>query len=292
MFQGSLVALITPFKNGIVDEDRLRELVEFHLQNGTSGLVPCGTTGESPTLSHDEHKKVVRIVVEQARRRIPVIAGTGSNSTVEALDLTMDAKKYGADASLLLCPYYNRPTQKGLYLHFKEISSKVNIPIIIYNIPSRTGVNLMPETLAKLTSECSGIVGIKEATGSMDQTSRIVELCGEKFCVLSGDDSLTLPIMSIGGKGVISVAANIVPRDTSDMTAKFLRGDLKGARELHQKLFPLIKALFLETNPIPVKTAMSLMGMDTGELRLPLATMEEEDLGKLKRALKEYGLIK
>jgi 4-hydroxy-tetrahydrodipicolinate synthase len=292
MFQGSLVALITPFRNGKVDEARLRELVEFHVKNGTSGLVPCGTTGESPTLSYEEHKRVIRIVVEQTHKRIPVVAGTGSNSTAEALDLTLDARMSGADASLLLCPYYNRPTQKGMYLHFREIATKVNIPIVIYNIPSRTGVNLEPQTLANLAAECPNIVGVKEASGIMDQVSMIIKLCPKNFCVLSGDDSMTLPIMSLGGKGIISVVANILPGETADMAEKFLKGDIEGARQMHYKLFPLIKALFIETNPVPVKAAMALLKMDTGELRLPLAPMAEENLTKLKKAMQEYGLLK
>ena len=291
MFQGSFVALITPFRNGKVDEDRLRELVEFHIKNGTNGLVPCGTTGESPTLSHEEHKRVIKIVIEQARRRIPVIAGTGSNSTAEALDLTLNAKESGADASLLLCPYYNRPTQRGMYLHFKEIAAKVNIPIIIYNIPSRTGVNLEPQTLANLNSSCPNIVGVKEASGNLDQVSMIIKLCSKDFCVLSGDDSLTLPIMSVGGKGVISVVANILPGETAEMVGKFLKGDIEETRQLHYKLFPLVRALFIETNPIPLKTAMALLKRDTGELRLPLAPMSEENLTKLKKAMQDYGLL-
>ncbi|OIN98108.1 4-hydroxy-tetrahydrodipicolinate synthase [Candidatus Desantisbacteria bacterium CG1_02_38_46] len=291
MFQGSFVALITPFKNGKVDEDKLRELVEFHIKNGTMGIVPCGTTGESPTLSHEEHKRVIKIVIEQSRKRIPVIAGTGSNSTAEALDLTRDAKENGADACLVLCPYYNRPTQKGMYLHFKEIATKVHLPIIIYNIPSRTGVNLEPQTLANLNAEYPNIVGVKEASGIMDQVSMIIKLCSKDFCVLSGDDSMTLPIMSLGGKGVISVVANILPGEIADMVEKFLKGDIEGARLLHYRLFPLVKVLFIETNPIPVKTAMSLLKMDTGEMRLPLSPMSEENLAKLKKAMQDYGLL-
>jgi len=291
MFKGSFVALITPFKNGKIDEERLRELVEFHIKNGTSGIVPCGTTGESPTLSHEEHKRVVRIVVEQAKGRIPVIAGTGSNSTAEALDLTMDAEESGADAALLVCPYYNRPTQEGMYLHFKEIATKVKIPIIIYNIPSRTGANLEPQTLARLNADCPNITGVKEASGNLDQVSMIINLCKKDFCVLSGDDALTLPIMSVGGKGVISVVANILPAETEQMVRKFLEGDVAGAREMHYRLLPLVKALFLETNPVPVKTAMALLKMDSGELRLPLSPMSEQNLAKLKKAMQEYGLL-
>ena len=292
MFQGSFVAIVTPFKNGKVDEEKLRELVEFHIKNGTNGIVPCGTTGESPTLSYDEHKKVIKIVVEQTRKRILVIAGTGSNSTEEALELTMDAKESGADAALIVSPYYNKPTQKGLYLHFKEIAQKTKIPIMVYNIPSRTGVNVEPSTLAQLAKDCPNIVGVKESTGNMDQVSATVNLCGKNFCVLSGDDSLTIPIMSIGGKGVISVIANIVPKDVSDMVASYLKGDIEKAQALHYKMFAFIKALFLETNPIPVKTAMKLLGMDTGELRLPLSQMSDENIEKLKTAMRNYGIFK
>lgn len=292
MFKGSLVAIVTPFKNGKVDENSLRRLIDFHIKNGTSGIVPCGTTGESATLSFEEHDRLIEIVVGQVNKRIPVIAGTGSNSTEEAIMLTRHAAKVGADASLQVSPYYNRPTQKGLYEHFKTIANSVNIPIILYNIASRTAINIEPETIAKLASDCKNIVGVKEASGSLDQMSRIKKLCGEDFDLLSGDDSLTLPLLSIGGCGVISVVANIVPQDVANLTDEFLKGNIKKAQQLHYRLLPLIKAMFIETNPIPVKTAMGLLGMCEPDLRLPMCAMSPENLEKLKTALKEYGLLK
>lgn len=289
MFEGSMVALVTPFKDGKVDEKRLRELVEFHVENGTCALVPCGTTGESATLSMEEHERVIEITIEVARKRILVIAGTGSNNTAEAIELTKHAKKAGADAALLISPYYNKPTQKGLYLHFKAIAEAVDIPLILYNIQSRTAVNIEPETFAKLV-QIKNIVGVKEASGNLEQMSRIKHLCGDKFDLISGDDALTLPVLSIGGTGVISVVANIVPKDVADMISAFKKGNMKLAQELHYKLLPLIKAMFIETNPIPVKTAMGLLGMIDPELRLPLCPMSEDNLGKLINALKAYGL--
>jgi len=291
MFRGSIVAIVTPFKNGKVDEQKLRDLIEFQIKNGTSGIVPCGTTGESATLSFDEHDRVIEITIEQVKKRIPVIAGTGSNSTEEAIMLTRHAAKAGADASLQVSPYYNRPTQKGLYEHFKAIAESVNIPIILYNIASRTGVNIEPETIAKLAHDCKNIVGVKEASGNLDQMSRIKQLCGQNFDLISGDDSLTLPILSVGGTGVISVVANIVPKDVTSLVAEFEKGNLKKAQEIHYKLLPLIKAVFFETNPIPIKTAMGLLGMCEPDLRLPMCAMLPENLEKLKKALREYGLL-
>ena len=288
MFSGSIVALVTPFKDGKVDYKKLGELVEYHIENGTDAIVPCGTTGESPTLSHEEHERVVAEVIEKASGRITVIAGTGSNSTSEALRLTKSAKKAGANAALLITPYYNKPTQEGLYLHFKAIAEEVDIPIILYNVPSRTGVSISPETVARL-AEIKNIVGIKEASGSIDQTSQILQLCN--ITVLSGDDSLTLPIMAVGGKGVISVVANIVPKDTRKMVHDFSSGRLKEAQEMHRKLFPLCRAMFIETNPIPIKTAMRLLGRLNGEMRLPLCKMTKEHETQLSSALKEYGLL-
>ena len=292
MFRGSIVAIVTPFRNGKIDEKKLRDLIEFHIKNGTSGIVPCGTTGESATLSFEEHGRVIEITIEQVKKRIPVIAGTGSNSTQEAIMLTMHAVKAGANASLQVSPYYNRPTQKGLYEHFKAIAESVNIPIILYNIASRTGVNIEPETIAKLAHDCKNIVGVKEASGSMDQMARIKQLCGGNFDLISGDDSLTLPVLSIGGTGIISVVANIVPKDVANLVAEFDKGNLKKAQEIHYKLLPLIKAVFIETNPIPVKTAMGLLGMCEPDLRLPMCSMSADNLEKLKRALKDYGLFK
>ncbi|MFH0917627.1 MAG: 4-hydroxy-tetrahydrodipicolinate synthase [Candidatus Omnitrophota bacterium] len=292
MFDGSIVALVTPFKNGKIDEDKLRELIDFQINNGTRGIVPCGTTGESATLDFQEHEAVIRITIEQVKKRVPVIAGTGSNSTQEAIVLTQQAAKAGADASLQVSPYYNRPTQRGLYEHFKAIAQSVKIPIILYNIAGRTGVNIEPETIAKLAQDCKNIVAVKEASGSLDQMSRIKQLCPLEFDLISGDDSLTLPVLSIGGIGIISVVANIVPADVANLVSAFAKGDFKKAKDLHYKLLPLIKAVFLETNPIPVKTAMGLLGMCDPGLRLPMCSMSDDNLGKLKKALKDYGLLK
>lgn len=290
VFQGSMVAVVTPFKDGRVDEAKVRELVEFHIKNGTDVLVPCGTTGESPTLSHDEHRRVIELAIQTANKRIPVVAGTGSNSTAEAIDLTRFAKNAGADGALVVLPYYNKPTQQGLIAHCRAIADAVDLPLILYNIPGRTGINMLPETLAALADH-PNIVGMKEATGNLEQMTHDIVLCGAKLSFLSGDDTLTLPLMAVGGKGVISVVANIVPRDVADLTRAFLGGDWKRAREIHLKLFPLCQAMFLETNPIPVKTAMALMGMIGGELRMPLCPMSEANLSKLKAALRAYGLI-
>ena len=290
MFKGSIVAIVTPFKNGKIDEKKLRELIDFQIKNGTSGIVPCGTTGESATLNFEEHESVIQITIEQTNKRVPVIAGTGSNSTQEAIMLTQQAARAGADASLQVSPYYNRPTQRGLYEHFKAIAQSVKIPIILYNIASRTGVNIDPETIAKLAKDCKNIVAVKEASGSLDQMSRIRNLCPKEFNLISGDDGLTLPVLSIGGTGIISVVANIVPKDVAGLVSAFEKGDLKKAEELHYKLLPLIKAVFLETNPIPIKTAMGLLGMCEPDLRLPMCAMSADNLEKLKIALKDYGL--
>lgn len=288
MFTGSIVALVTPFKDGLVDCDKLAELVEYHIKNGTNAIVPCGTTGESPTLSHEEHEKVISKVVEVSNGRVPVIAGTGSNNTSEALRLTRYAKSAGADGALMITPYYNKPTQEGLYRHFKSIADEVDIPIVIYNVPSRTGVSITPETVARLC-EMKNIVAIKEASGNIDQTSHILQLCD--ITVLSGDDSLTLPILSVGGKGVISVVANILPREVSEMVSKYLNGMVEESRKIHLKLFPICKAMFIETNPIPIKTAMKLIGKLNGEMRLPLCDMSEGHEKQLLGVLKENGLL-
>jgi 4-hydroxy-tetrahydrodipicolinate synthase len=282
--------LVTPFKSGKVDEKALKELVEFHIRNGTSALVPCGTTGESATLSYQEHDRVIELTVEYAKGCIPVIAGTGSNSTEEAIALTKHARGAGAAASLQVSPYYNRPTQKGLYLHFKAIAEAVDIPIVLYNIASRTGVNIEPDTMAKL-SEVKGIIGVKEASGSLEQMARIKKVCRKGFLLISGDDALTLPVMAIGGVGIISVVANIIPKDVADMCAAFEGGDLKKAEALHYKMLDLVKAMFIETNPIPVKTAMGLMKMCDPQMRLPLCDMLPENKDKLVNAMKEYKLI-
>jgi 4-hydroxy-tetrahydrodipicolinate synthase len=292
MFKGSIVAIVTPFRNGKVDENKLRDLIEFQIKNGTNGIVPCGTTGESATLTFDEHESVIRITIEQVKKRVPVIAGTGSNSTQEAIMLTQQAASAGADASLQVSPYYNRPTQRGLYEHFKAIAASVKIPVILYNIAGRTGVNIEPETIAKLAKDCKNIVAVKEASGSLDQMSRIKQLCPKEFDLISGDDGLTLPVLSIGGIGIISVVANIVPQDVANLVSAFAKGDFKKAEELHYKLLPLIKAVFLETNPIPIKTAMGLLGMCEPGLRLPMCEMSPENSEKLKKALRDYGLLK
>lgn len=290
MFKGSMVALVTPFKNGKIDEKILEKLVEFHIKNGTSALVPCGTTGESATLSYDEHDKVIELTIQFAKGRIPVIAGTGSNSTEEAITLTKHAKRAGADASLQVSPYYNRPTQKGLYLHFKAIAEAVDIPIILYNIASRTGVNIEPETFVKL-AQIKNIIGVKEASGSLEQMAMIRKLCPKDFLLISGDDALTLPVLSIGGVGIISVAANIIPHDMADMCSSFEKGNIKKAQDLHYKMLGLVKAMFIETNPVPVKTAMGLMKMIDPEMRLPLCEMLPENKEKLVKALEDYKLI-
>jgi 4-hydroxy-tetrahydrodipicolinate synthase len=291
-FAGSFVALITPFKNGRVDEKRLAELIEWHIRSGTHGIVPCGTTGESATLSHEEHTQIVKFVVDVVKKRIPVVAGTGSNSTAEAIRLTREAQEVGADGALMISPYYNRPTQEGIYQHYKAVAQAVpGFPIIFYNIPGRTASNIEPSTMARL-AEIENIVGVKEAAGSIDQVINILIACGDKLAILSGEDSLTFSMMSLGGKGVISTAANVVPREMADLANAGLAKQWDKAAQLQLKLIPLIRVLFIETNPIPAKTALSLMGMCELELRLPLVPMAEANLTKLKDVLKEYGLIR
>ncbi len=292
MFQGSIVAIVTPFRDGLVDEAKLRELVEFHVANGTDGIVACGTTGESPTLSHEEHRRAIDLVVEAARRRLAVIAGTGSNSTREAIDLTRHAKAAGADGALVVNPYYNKPTQEGLYQHFRAIAEAADIPILVYNIAGRTAVNVETDTLARLARDCENIVGVKEASGSLEQMTRVILACGPDFSVLSGDDTLTLPLMSLGGRGVISVIANIVPKETAEMTHAALEGDWKRAREAHLRLFPLARAAFIETNPIPIKEAMAMAGMIAPEFRLPMCRMGDANRERLRAVLRQYGLVK
>ncbi len=288
---GSMVAIVTPFRNDTVDEPALKRLIEMHVEAGTSAIVPCGTTGESATLSFEEHDRVIDITVQAARGRIPVVAGTGSNNTREAIRLTRHAKDAGADAALLISPYYNKPTQQGLFLHFQAISEAVDIPLVIYNIASRTAVNIEPETFARLAT-LKNIVAVKESSGNLEQMSRILQLTQGKLTLLSGDDGLTLPVLSIGGTGVISVAANIVPRNVAGMVSAFHAGRHEEALTWHRRLLPLVKALFLETNPIPVKTAMGLMGLIEPGLRLPLCEMSEANLARLKTALEDYGLLK
>jgi 4-hydroxy-tetrahydrodipicolinate synthase len=291
MFQGALVAIVTPFTNGRVDEAALRELIEFQIENGTTGIVPCGTTGESPTLSYEEHKRVVEIAVEQVAKRVPVVAGTGSNNTEEAIVLTRHAKKVGADAALMISPYYNKPTQEGLYLHYEKVARTVDIPIILYNIAGRTAVNIEPETIARL-SRIDNIVGVKEASGSMKQITDIIALCGDDFTVLSGEDFLTFPLMCVGGKGVISVVSNVAPREMSDLCRLFLDGRFEEAQKLFYRLLPLCHALFIETNPAPVKTALAMMNkIQSDDVRLPLAPMSQANREKLRKVLENQGLI-
>ncbi len=290
MFSGSIVAIITPFKDGKVDEEAYRQLIEFQIENGTSAIVPCGTTGESATLNVKEHARVIDIAVEAVNKRVPVIAGTGGNSTSEAIELTGHAKKVGADATLQVTPYYNKPTQEGLYQHFKAIAKAVPLPQVLYNVPTRTSVNMLPETVARL-AELSEVVAIKEASGSLGQMADVVRLAGDKITLLSGDDNLTLPVLSIGGAGVVSVAANIVPRDTADLVKAWEEGKIDEAKRLFYKLLPLCQAMFFETNPIPVKTSLGLMGKIQDEMRLPLYPMAPANLEKLKKALSDYGLI-
>jgi len=290
MFKGSMVALITPFKNDEVDTEALGRLVEFHIENGTDVICPCGTTGESATLSFEEHHRVVEAVITAAQGRVRVMAGTGSNNTDEAIKLTEHAKKAGADACLLITPYYNRPTQEGLFQHFKKIADTVDIPLVLYNVPSRTGVNMLAETVARL-AEIDTIVGIKEASGSLAQVSEIVNLCGEGFDVISGDDVNTLPLMAVGGKGVISVTANIAPKQVAEMAHAGIDGRLADARRIHHYLLPLHNAMFLQTNPIPVKTALGMMGKIDPAMRLPLIPMPAELNDQLKNILVKYKLI-
>jgi 4-hydroxy-tetrahydrodipicolinate synthase len=291
MFKGAIVAIVTPFKKGKVDEASLRKLIEFQIKNGTDGIVPCGTTGESSTLSHEEHDKVVEIAIDAVKKRVPVIAGTGSNSTAEAIRLTRHAYKAGANGALMVAPYYNRPTQEGLYQHYKAVAEAVPIPIIVYNIPGRTGVNINPDTLARM-AKIKNIVGVKEASGSIKQMSDVISLCGPNFDVLSGDDLFTLPLMSMGGRGVISVISNVAPADMAGLVDAFAAGDLKKAQALHFKMAGLIDALFLETNPTPVKAALSMMKKISYEVRLPLYKLSDANFEKLKKVMIGYGLIK
>jgi len=289
MFSGAIVAIVTPFRDGRLDEEAYRALIDWQIENGTSAIVPCGTTGESPTLSFEEHKRVVQVCVEQVRRRVPVIAGTGGNATAEAVELTEHARAAGADASLQVVPYYNKPTQEGLYRHFARIA-EVGLPLILYNIPGRTGVNMTPDTVARL-AKLPSIVGIKEASGNLQQMAEVISLCGEGFDLLSGDDTIVLPVMAIGGRGVISVLSNVAPRLMSDLCGSWLAGDLDRARRLYYQMLPLAMAMFYETNPVPVKAALGLMGKCGPECRLPLAPMGEAAKEKLAGVLRRQGLI-
>lgn len=291
MFKGSIVAIVTPFKKGKIDEKALEKLIEWHIKEGTHGIVPCGTTGEASTLDYEEHYRVIEITVKVVNRRIPVIAGTGSNSTDEAIMITRKAEKLGADAALVVTPYYNKPTQEGLYRHFKEIADKTGLPLILYNVPGRTSVNLLPQTVARL-AEIPRIAGIKEATGDMKQVSEVIRVCGDRITVLSGDDFTNLPLLALGGRGAISVTANVCPRDMAELFNAWERGDIARAREIHYRLEPINKAMFIETNPIPVKTALAMMGKIREEFRLPLCEMSPANKEKLAEVLRNAGLIK
>lgn len=293
MFYGSIVALITPFRNGKLDRESLKSLIDFHVENSTDAIVVAGTTGESPTLTYEEHELLIELAVEYADKRIPIIAGTGANSTHEAIMFTKFAEKVGADASLQVVPYYNKPTQEGIYQHFKAIAEETNIPLILYNIPSRTGVDMLPETFARLYADFPNIIGIKEATGNVARVSETILLTNEEVLILSGDDALTLPMMSVGAKGVISVANNIIPAQISKMCKLALEGNFKEALEIHNRYWDLFKVLFIETNPIPVKTAAYMMGLiKDGEIRLPLYYMNEKNKQKLEEILRKHNLLR
>ncbi len=290
MFKGVFTAIVTPFKNGGIDEKALRKLIEFQIENGAAGIVACGSTGESATLSFKEHIEVIRIAAEAAGGRIKVIAGTGSNNTVEAVHLAKSAEKFKIDGHLQITPYYNKPTQEGLFMHFKTVAANCSMPVILYNVPGRTAVNILPETVLRL-AEIDNVAGIKEASGSLDQVTAILRKAPEKFRVLSGDDALTLPVIAVGGHGVISTVSNVAPKDMALMTDYALKGDLKSARKLNFKLLPLIHAMFIETNPIPVKKALNIMGFIENEIRLPLSEASGINIEKIKSALKEYGVL-
>lgn len=290
MFKGSIVAIVTPFRNGKVDEKALGNLIEWHIKQGTNAIVPCGTTGESATLDYKEHYRVIKFTVEAVNKRVPVIAGTGANDTNETIMITKEAKRSGADGALLVTPYYNKPTQEGLYRHYKTVANAVKIPIVLYNVPGRTAVNMLPATVARL-AEIKNIVAIKEATGDMKQVSEVIRLCGDRITVLSGDDFTTLTLLALGGKGVISVSANVAPKLVSDMCALWEKGDYDGARKIHYKLEPLNASMFIETNPIPVKTALAMMRKIKEEFRLPLCEMAAANKDKLKKVLQDINII-
>ncbi len=292
IFKGAGVAIVTPFnENNEVDYNKLGELIEFNIQEGTDSIIICGTTGETSTLTHKEHIECIRYTVEKVNKRIPVIAGTGSNCTDTAIFLSREAQEQGADGLLIVSPYYNKATQKGLIAHFTTIAEAVDLPIIMYNVPGRTGCNMMPETVATLVKNVKNIVGIKEASANLTQITEIMHLTDGKIDLYSGCDEIIVPVLSVGGAGVISVVSNVAPRKTRDIVAKFLDGDIKGSLEIQLELIPLISALFIEVNPIPVKKALNLMGFNVGTLRMPLTDMEEENTKKLEKAMKDIGLI-
>ena len=291
-FQGAFTALVTPFRNGAVDEESYRAFIEWQIEQGIDGLVPCGTTGESATLSHKEHGEVIRICVDQVNGRVPVIAGAGSNSTREAIELTRYAKDAGADAALLITPYYNKPTQEGLVEHFRAIAKEVPMPFILYNVPSRTSLNLLPQTLARMAKEIPEVIGVKEATADLKQISEVIEYCGRDFLLLSGDDFTVLPLLSVGGCGVISVVSNIVPNAMAALCKAYRDREQARALDIHLTLSPLSRAMFVETNPVPVKTALALMGkIPSGEVRLPLVSLLPENKAKLEKTLRTAGLL-
>lgn len=291
MFRGAITALVTPFRNGTIDEEAYRAFIEWQIEQGINGLLPCGTTGESATLSHEEHEAAIRICIEQVKGRVPVLAGAGSNNTAEAIRLTRFAKKAGADAALLISPYYNKPTQEGLFQHFKAINDAVDLPLFVYNVPGRTGSNVLPCTMARMFRELPHVVGAKEATGNLVQISEVAEQCGDDFALLSGDDLTALPTFSVGGKGVISVTSNVLPAKVAAMCAAWDKGDAALARRLHFELMPMNRALFLESNPIPVKTALHFMGRMSGEFRLPLCPLGEQYVPQLRAAMEQAGLL-
>lgn len=292
VFTGAGVAIVTPFKeNGEVNYERFAELIEFQIAGGTDAIIVCGTTGESSTLTHEEHLDVIRYCVEKVAGRIPVVAGTGSNCTETAVYLSTEAEKFGADALLLVSPYYNKATQNGLYLHYKKIADSVKIPCILYNVPSRTGCNIAPETVVRLCTDVENIVGVKEASGDISQVVKLMALADGKVDLYSGNDDQIVPLLSLGGKGVISVLSNVAPKQTHDICAKFFAGDVEGSCKEQLRAIPLCKALFCEVNPIPVKMALNLMGKEAGMLRPPLTQMEEENAAKLEKAMKDYGIL-
>jgi 4-hydroxy-tetrahydrodipicolinate synthase len=290
MFKGAFTALVTPFSGGQIDTQALRDHVDFQIEKGIDGLVPCGTTGEASTLSHDEHVEVVRITVEHAAGRVPVIAGSGSNSTAEALELTKRVKETGANAGLMITPYYNKPTQEGLFQHFSTIAEKVDIPIILYNVPGRTGINMLPDTVARLAA-VPNIVGLKDAAADLKQTSYTRQLVPDDFVILSGEDTLVYPLMAVGASGVISVTSNILPGEIAELCRRFLEGNMARAAELHHRLLPMCDAMFVETNPIPIKAALAMMGRIKNELRLPLVPISDKGAETVRTAITDFGLI-
>ncbi|HVM51178.1 MAG TPA: 4-hydroxy-tetrahydrodipicolinate synthase [Candidatus Acidoferrum sp.] len=292
MFTGTYTAIVTPFRKGQIDETALKRLIEAQVRGGVDGIVPVGTTGESPTVDYDEHIRIIALSVEFARRRLKVLAGTGGNSTSEALHLTARAEQAGADGSLQVAPYYNKPTQEGLYQHFREVARQTRLPIVLYSIPGRCGVEIGVDTVKRLAQDCKNIVGIKEAGGSADRISQLRAALGPRFEILSGDDSLTLPFMAVGAQGVISVASNVIPRQVAQMVRAFAQGNLKAALKLHQKYYPLFKDLFIETNPAPVKAALAMLGQIEEEYRLPLVPMSARNREMLRTTMKAVGLLK